>query len=1014
MTTSWLAHFVETHHVRLKEKCRFAINALWHVKDNTKIPVTVAIVTNDEKEAPEACVILFVQDVNTVFIAMCFPIYSTTTVRVNLIPTETAGIVGEKGDTQDHERGIEIFNTNQYMDLEVMDHNDVELLWHELRRYVDAAKEWSLLSGGGTHQWVDFYVPSRNIIEILRNENVSSISTRDHAHSIPISSSAGSLRSIESMESSNSSSAGSTGINTQQQVNRINHEIKEALLSMSEPLEFKIWVGTWNVNEKLPPKNLSEWMDFLPKEHHGSSSSNTDTTTTSTSPPPSTPSISTHNPVYMDDRNDIPKVLVFGIQELDMSSSSFVYHDQTKEQEWYRSIDLTLGSLAGSYSRIISKRLVGMLIIVYVHKSIRHAVLASQKCQVNCGFMGLGNKGAVSARLRICGCSITFICAHLAAHQGPEYAKERNRQAHLIFDKIHFEYANQDKINPSTLLYNVIHADRDILAAQHKAIKTSRSDIVMFFGDLNYRINTDADNIYSLIKSGDRKELLKYDEMLNEQRPDGTFGYFNESPINFDPTFKVVVGKSEYNPQRSPAWTDRILWATKKFAQNVEPWFKISNVSYNSHVNINTSDHKPVSAIFSLETLAVNHTKYDNVLSEILRKIDQDDSQPSPQIELSETDIKLGSINLHNPIIKTVSLKNTGDTDIKFEFIPKPGEVLLFSSWFHVSPVRGYIPAHSDVTLQFMISVRGAVHSGSIVEGNLRDWVILQVDNRKLLFITIGGECQESCFGTSIEKLWWPFEHHSAGTMSDIQRSMTTGNTDDSKSISLVNKHMQSLQEIYNYRDDDSGDLMFVNNNDTQNESLGVSVIPRQITKLVEFLIAHAQDSPNLFIQPGDPTRINYIYSCIDDDRDIDPELLFGPKDNLKEFVPVPIPTDELESLIPQSAIPSASAYSMYTPLPSTSALSAVSTFEYGVSEKVEGGTLESEEKIEECHHKHKEVQELIHSFTRPIGVIGNEGSASDVGGGNISNTNYNEEKNSKKWNDFRVRFIRYIIELNS
>ncbi|KAJ1676791.1 hypothetical protein EV182_007491, partial [Spiromyces aspiralis] len=240
---------------------------------------------------------------------------------------------------------------------------------------------------------------------------------------------------------------------------QVHTEIQNALLTLCEPLHLNVWVGTWNVNEKSPPNDLRPWMDFLPDKQAVEGE--------------------------LDD--SCPKILAFGIQELDMSSSAFVYHDQNKDQAWYDAISMTLGSLAGSYKRVVSKRLVGMLVAVYVHESIQKLVPATQRCQVNCGFMHIGNKGAVSARIQVAGCSIAFVNVHLAAHQGAEYAKERNRQAHVIFDGLRFGPTNQDFQDPSNMLYNSVHAARDTLTAQPRVIRSSGSDIVVFFGDMNYR-----------------------------------------------------------------------------------------------------------------------------------------------------------------------------------------------------------------------------------------------------------------------------------------------------------------------------------------------------------------------------------------------------------------------------------------------------------------------------------------------------------------------------------------------
>ena len=68
---------------------------------------------------------------------------------------------------------------------------------------------------------------------------------------------------------------------------------------------------------------------------------------------------------------------------------------------------------------------------------------------------------------------------------------------------------------------------------------------------------------------------------------------FDEGEINFRPTYKFDTGTNNYDSsdkQRAPAWTDRVLWCSKKNA--------LKCVMYTCERNVVTSDHKPVKALF--------------------------------------------------------------------------------------------------------------------------------------------------------------------------------------------------------------------------------------------------------------------------------------------------------------------------------------------------------------------------------------------------------------------------------
>lgn len=56
----------------------------------------------------------------------------------------------------------------------------------------------------------------------------------------------------------------------------------------------------------------------------------------------------------------------------------------------------------------------------------------------------------------------------------------------------------------------------------------------------------------------------------------------------------IEIKNSFSEKKRAPAWTDRILWRSRK-----NEWCK--QFSYRSHMDITASDHKPVSAIFELK-----------------------------------------------------------------------------------------------------------------------------------------------------------------------------------------------------------------------------------------------------------------------------------------------------------------------------------------------------------------------------------------------------------------------------
>ena len=94
------------------------------------------------------------------------------------------------------------------------------------------------------------------------------------------------------------------------------------------------------------------------------------------------------------------------------------------------------------------------------------------------------------------------------------------------------------------------------------------------------------------------RDLFKTDQLTREMRMGRAFVGFTEGELvgGFEPTFKVRRAAGvEYNPQRSPAWCDRILWRSV-------PGWGVRQVALGAILRgVDTSDHKPVASVFEVE-----------------------------------------------------------------------------------------------------------------------------------------------------------------------------------------------------------------------------------------------------------------------------------------------------------------------------------------------------------------------------------------------------------------------------
>ncbi|XP_077237913.1 type I inositol polyphosphate 5-phosphatase 8-like isoform X2 [Tasmannia lanceolata] len=233
-----------------------------------------------------------------------------------------------------------------------------------------------------------------------------------------------------------------------------------------------------------------------------------------------------------------------------------------------------------SYALMESKKMVGVFISIWVKRDLlrRYYFSNVKVCSVGCGIMGfLGNKGSISVSMSIEGTSFCFITAHLASGEKKGDEVRRNYQVTEIFRRTSFPRHAQDYdyCHPQTILGHELCLE-DCLARK-------------------------------LIKQRDWKALQEFDQLKNEKDDGGVFQEWREGDIEFAPTYKYSTANcNRYSgslpsrtgeKQRTPAWCDRILWCGKGVRQ----------LSYHRSES-KFSDHRPVSALFSIQIEVVRYT----------------------------------------------------------------------------------------------------------------------------------------------------------------------------------------------------------------------------------------------------------------------------------------------------------------------------------------------------------------------------------------------------------------------
>ena len=189
---------------------------------------------------------------------------------------------------------------------------------------------------------------------------------------------------------------------------------------------------------------------------------------------------------------------------------------------------------------------------------------------VRTGTLGLtGNKGCVGVRSTISygqqlDFSVNVINVHLSSGEG----KSDFRKGEL------------------TKVVNESSFDED------KSMHFFDSDLAIVAGDLNSRVNEEGGVDY------DGSEICTEDELLVRMREEGSGFLFNENPVEFPATYKLVPGEEGrlvFASNRKPAWCDRVLFRSMNISCG-----RFFCSQYSSLREVDFSDHTPIFATFEL------------------------------------------------------------------------------------------------------------------------------------------------------------------------------------------------------------------------------------------------------------------------------------------------------------------------------------------------------------------------------------------------------------------------------
>ncbi|GAA6054854.1 hypothetical protein JCM3770_004109 [Rhodotorula araucariae] len=555
--------------------------------------------------------------------------------------------------------------------------------------------------------------------------------------------------------------------------------------------EIRVWCGTFNVNDKQPKRvaDIEPWLDGCAGA----------------------------------------ELLVFGFQELDLSTEAMLRYTPYREDAWRHAIEEALAARYPdvAYTKLHSRQLVGALLLVFVRDDVRQHVRDVSSASLATGLMGmLANKGAVGVRLRYRDAPLTFVNSHLAAFV--QNVTQRNAQFRDTAAQLVFPYPSGAE--RSDVWVPNLRPDAPKIGLGWGVWQT---EVLVWMGDLNYRIDLPRTDVDRMVKNKEHDLLLHFDQLQIQKQHGLAFQGFEESPITFPPTFKFDNGTQDYDTsekQRVPSWTDRIL----HLAMREDSVRRVEH--YTSHPAVTLSDHKPVSALFTLSVYDIVQEKRRQVQQEIAAELDRFDHDAMPDVKLAPgPSVEFGEIRYNEPVSREIEVLNVGSVIAPWSFVIKPGTSSISQPWLVLSPSSGLVMPSSRQTVTLTIHVTSQTGAGTLSfpstadAGELADLLVLSVRGKDLFLAVSAQSWIPTVFGAALPHL--------------VRLEAPIRST--------------TLEQRVAIAQDAAGER-------AGKEPLPRSAVPLELARTVGYLAEHALDVPGLFATPGDEKLVELAKECLD------------------------------------------------------------------------------------------------------------------------------------------------------
>ncbi|KAI8713513.1 hypothetical protein NCS52_01296000 [Fusarium sp. LHS14.1] len=275
-------------------------------------------------------------------------------------------------------------------------------------------------------------------------------------------------------------------------------------------------------------------------------------------------------------------------------------------------------------------------------------------------------------------------------------------------------------------------------------------------------------------KVRDEEEAKKKDEEMRlrglEEDEDVLFSYDPDADGEDISAATDAIEYDEYDENEEPEAEDLV---TKEGFHD-----RIDLEIYASHQRITSSDHKPITSIFTLDYDAVVPDLKAKIHAEVARELDRAENEGRPGItvvvegnESAEGNIvDFGDLGPLERKTHSLTVANTGGVAATFSFVAKPttedGDDAI-PEWLKTTFVRADEespePLGATVTLdpgetasvllEVQVSAISHIRALNEARAKIEDVLVLRIEDGRDHFIPVRGNWQPSCLGRSIAEL---------------------------------------------------------------------------------------------------------------------------------------------------------------------------------------------------------------------------------------------------------------------